>query len=413
MNKQRQTSNGVKVVSIRRQFPLIRSNPKLAYFDNAATSQKHESVLKAMDRFYRRENAPVHRSVYELAEKATGAYEKVRDQVRVFLNARTREEIIFTAGTTASINLIVQGVSGLLKKGDRILLTDMEHHSMIVPWQAAAIKEGLHLDYVPITAEGRLGIAAFRKLLKRQPKFVGITHASNVLGTVNPIRELIRDAHRAGAIVLVDAAQSAPHIPINVQSLDCDFLVFSGHKIYGPNGVGVLYGKKELLERIPPYIFGGHMIERVTREKTTYAELPAKFEGGTPPTAEVIGLGAALAFLRKIGWKHIRKHENELTNYTLRQLKKVIGLRLLGPASAADRLPIFSFTLAGVHPHDGSALLDKDGIAVRGGHHCTQILHDQYSLSGSMRVSLGIYNTKNEVDRLIIAIKKVQKKIHG
>src|SRR3990167_2885457 len=336
----------MKIESIRRQFPLIRSKPKLAYFDNAATAQKHESVLKAMDQFYRRENAPVHRSVYELAEKATEAYEKVRDQVQDFLHARHRKEIIFTAGTTASINLIVQGVTTLLKKGDRI-------------------------------------------------------------------RELIRDAHRAGAIVLVDAAQSAPHIPINVQSLECDFLVFSGHKIYGPNGIGVLYGKKEHLMRIPPHIFGGHMIESVTRKKTTYAELPAKFEGGTPPTAEVIGLGAALAFLRKIGWKHIRKHENELTNYTLHQLKTLTGLTLLGSLRAMDRLPIFSFTLAGVHPHDGSALLDKDGIAVRGGHHCTQILHDQYSLSGSMRVSLGIYNTKNEVDRLIIAIKKVQKKIHG
>ena len=403
----------MKIESIRRQFPLIRSKPKLAYFDNAATAQKHESVLKAMDQFYRRENAPVHRSVYELAEKATEAYEKVRDQVQDFLHARHRKEIIFTAGTTASINLIVQGVTTLLKKGDRILLSDMEHHSMIVPWQAAAIKKGLRVDYAPITKVGRLDISVFRKLLKKKPKFVGITHASNVLGTVNPIRELIRDAHHAGAIVLVDAAQSAPHIPINVQSLECDFLVFSGHKIYGPNGIGVLYGKKEHLMRIPPHIFGGHMIESVTRKKTTYAELPAKFEGGTPPTAEVIGLGAALAFLRKIGWKHIRKHENELTNYTLHQLKTLTGLTLLGSLRAMDRLPIFSFTLAGVHPHDGSALLDKDGIAVRGGHHCTQILHDQYSLSGSMRVSLGIYNTKNEVDRIIIAIKKVQKKIHG
>lgn len=403
----------MSVVSIRKQFPFILKHPALAYLDNAATAQKHESVLAAMENFYRTQNAPVHRSVYRLAEDATTAYENVRDQVRKFLNAKLREEIIFTAGTTASINLVVNGFSSLLKKGDRILLTDMEHHSMVVPWQAAAERKGFRVDFAPLTADGRIDIAMFKKQLQKlRPKFVGVTHASNVLGTVNHVREIIRAAHRVGALVLVDAAQSAPHMRLDVRALDCDFLVFSGHKIYGPNGVGVLYGKKELLERMPPFIYGGHMIESVKREKTIYAELPAKFEGGTPPVAEVIGLGAALSFLQGVGWRAIQKHERALTAYALRELRNVPGLALLGPATTRDRAPIFSFSIVGVHPHDGSALLDREGIAVRGGHHCAQILHERFSLSGSMRASFGIYNTKEEVDRLVSALRKVHEKFH-
>lgn len=383
------------------------------YFDNAATTQKHESVIEEMDYFYRTQNAPVHRSVYRLAEDATARYEKVRDQVREFLNAKTRGEIIFTPGTTSSINLVVNGLSSILKKGDRILLNDMEHHSMIVPWQAAAIRKGFRIDFAPFNTKGRIDLDAFKKLLKKRPKFVGITHVSNVFGTVNPVKEIIRAAHRVGAMVLVDAAQSAAHMPIDVRSLGCDFLVFSGHKIYGPNGIGVLYGKKELLERIPPFIFGGHMIERVTREGAIYAELPAKFEGGTPPVAEVIGLGAAISFIENIGWRAIQKHEHALTRHALKALRKVSELALLGPNTPHDRVPIFSFTVAGVHPHDGSALLDKEGIAVRGGHHCTQILHERFSLAGSMRMSLGIYNTKDEIDRAVRALLNVRKQLYA
>ncbi|KKW47932.1 hypothetical protein A3C21_01805 [Candidatus Kaiserbacteria bacterium RIFCSPHIGHO2_02_FULL_59_21] len=403
----------MNVTSIREQFPLIRAKPKLAYFDNAATSQKHESVIQAMDIFYRSQNAPVHRSVYKLAEGATEAYENVRNHVREFLNAKHREEIIFTAGTTASINTVVSGLAEGFRKGDRILLTDMEHHSMIVPWQAAAARKGLRMDFAPLTHDGRLDMPAFKTLLAKRPKFVGITHVSNVLGTVNPVRAIVRLAHRIGAVVLVDATQAAAHMPLDVRKLDCDFLVFSGHKVYGPNGVGVLYGKRELLKQLPPFIYGGHMIERVGREGAIYAEPPAKFEGGTPPVPEVVGLGAALTFLQKLGWKSIRKHEHKLTTYALTALQSVSGLILLGPTQTKGRAPIFSFALPGVHPHDGSALLDREGIAVRGGHHCTQILHESYTLSGSMRVSLGIYNTKEEIDRLVVALAKVRTKLYG
>ena len=397
---------------IRGQFPLIKKFPKLAYLDNAATTQKLESVIKTMDSFCRLQNAPVHRSVYRLAEVATQKYESVRDQVRDFLNAAHREEIIFTAGTTTSINTVVSGLAQTLKKGDRVLLTDMEHHSMIVPWQAAASRKGLKIDFAPLMSDGRLDIAAFKKLLAKRPKFVGITHVSNVLGTVNPIREIIRAAHKIGALVLIDAAQSAAHMPIDVKALDCDFLVFSGHKIYGPNGVGILYGKLPLLKRLPPFICGGHMIENVSRESTIYAEPPARFEGGTQPTPEVIGLGAAISFLRKLGWRNIEKHERAFTAYALKTLCKIPGLTLLGPETSRDRAPIFSFAITGVHPHDGAALLDREGIAIRGGHHCTQILHDHYGIAGSMRASLGLYNTKEEIDRLFRAIRKVQEKFY-
>ena len=402
----------MNVNSLRKQFPILVKHRKLAYLDNAATSQKPKVVIDAMDAFYRHENAPVHRSVYKLAANATEKYEHVRDQTRGFINAKHREEIVFTAGTTASINTVVNGIARSLKKGDRILLTEMEHHSMIVPWQALAKWRGFKIDFAPLASDGRLDMAAFKRILSKRTKFVGITHISNVLGTVNPVREIIRRAHRVGALVLVDAAQSAAHIPLDVRLLDCDFLVFSGHKIYGPNGIGVLYGKLPLLKRLPPFIYGGHMIERVGKEGTTYAEPPARFEGGTQPVAEVIGLGAAITFLQKFGWKSIRKHEEELTAYALAALGSVSGLMLLGPRNAKDRAPIFSFAIPGVHPHDGSALLDREGIAVRGGHHCTQILHESFPLAGSMRASLGLYNTKEEIDRLVQALHKVQKKFH-
>jgi len=384
----------------------------LAYFDNAATTQKPLAVLETMDEFYRTKNAPVHRGVYALAEAATAEYESVRDHVQDFINAKQREEVIFTSGTTASINMVVSGLAAdYLHAGDHILLSDMEHHAMIVPWQDAARRKKLKIDFVPLTAEGRINLGVYKKLLaKHKPKFVGVTHVSNVLGTENPVREMTALAHKVGALVLVDAAQSIAHMPVDVQKLNCDFLAFSGHKMYGPTGVGVLYGKYELLERLPPYIFGGHMIEQVTRAKTTYAPLPEKFEGGTPPVAEVIGLGAAISYLQNIGLKNIKKEESKLTAYALRALKNISGLTLLGPATADARAPIFSFTLKGIHPHDIATLLDREGIAVRAGHHCAQILHESFSLDASVRVSLCIYNTPAEIDRLVRALSAIVKK---
>jgi len=282
---------------------------------------------------------------------------------------------------------------------------------MIVPWQAAARRMKLKLNFIPLTKDGRIDLGVFRRMLaKHKPKFVGITHVSNVLGTENPVREMISLAHKAGALVLVDAAQSIAHAAVDVQKIGCDFLAFSGHKMYGPTGVGVLYGKKKLLERLPPRIFGGHMIEQVTREKTTYAPLPEKFEGGTPPVAEVIGLGAAISFIQGIGLKNIQKQENELTAYALRALKSVSGLTLLGPSSAGARAPIFSFTIKGIHPHDIATLLDREGIAVRAGHHCAQILHESFSLDASVRASLCLYNTTQEIDRLVRALSAIIKK---
>lgn len=405
------------VPKIRNQFPILKtraSGKGLAYLDNAATTQKPNAVLDAMDAFYRSQNAPVHRGVYALAEGATAEYEKVRDQVKDFVNAEHREEIIFTSGTTESINVVVSGLAeSFLKRGDRILLSDMEHHAMIVPWQAAAKKKKLKLHFVPLTSEGRIDLGVFQKLLsKHKPKFVGVTHVSNVLGTENPVREIISLAHKAGALVLVDAAQSVAHGEVDVRALGCDFLAFSGHKMYGPTGIGVLYGKKELLEKLPPHKFGGHMIEEVTRTKTTYAPLPEKFEGGTPPVAEVIGLGAAISFLQNIGLEAVAKNEGSLTAYALRELKRVPGLRFLGPATATARAPIFSFTIEGIHAHDIATLLDREGIAVRAGHHCAQILHESVSLDASVRASFCMYNTREEVDRLVRALVKIQNKFY-
>ena len=401
--------------SIRNQFPILKKrirNRALVYFDNAATTQKPRVMLEAMDKFYRSQNAPVHRGVYSLAESATAEYESVRDQVKDFIHAAHREEIIFTSGATASINTVVSGLAEtFLHAGDHILLSDMEHHAMIVPWQAAARRMKLKLNFIPLTKDGRIDLGVFRRMLaKHKPKFVGITHVSNVLGTENPVREMISLAHKAGALVLVDAAQSIAHAAVDVQKIGCYFLAFSGHKMYGPTGVGVLYGKKKLLERLPPRIFGGHMIEQVTREKTTYAPLPEKFEGGTPPVAEVIGLGAAISFIQGIGLKNIQKQENELTAYALRALKSVSGLTLLGPSSAGARAPIFSFTIKGIHPHDIATLLDREGIAVRAGHHCAQILHESFSLDASVRASLCLYNTTQEIDRLVSALTAIVRK---
>ncbi|KKW08761.1 MAG: Cysteine desulfurase [Candidatus Kaiserbacteria bacterium GW2011_GWA2_49_19] len=404
----------MNINTVRKEFPIFqkRGAKPLAYFDNAATTQKPKAIIDAMDKFYRVGNAPVHRGVYALAESATEKYENVRDHVKDFIRAKHREEIIFTSGATASINMVVSGLAEtFLREGDHILLSDMEHHAMIVPWQAAAKRKKLKLNFIPLTKDGRIDLDVFKKMLaKHKPKFVGVTHVSNVLGTVNPVREMAAAAHKIGAIVLVDAAQSAAHLPIDVRKPDCDFLAFSGHKMYGPNGIGILYGKRKLLEKLPPLMYGGHMIEQVTREKTTYAPLPDKFEGGTPPVAEVIGLGVAISFLQSVGLKTIQKHEEKLTAYALRALKDVPNISLLGPTTAKGRAPVFSFTIAGIHPHDIATLLDREGIAVRAGHHCAQILHENFSLDASVRVSLCFYNTVSEIDRLVSALSAIVKK---
>lgn len=403
--------------NIRSKFPIFqkRGAVSLIYFDNAATTQKPAAVLEAMDKFYRFNNATVHRGVYKLAEQATESYEGVRDQVRDFIHAKHREEIIFTSGTTASVNLVVQGLAQtFLRRGDNILLSDMEHHAMVVPWQEAAKRRKLKLNFVPLTREGLIDMSAFKKLLRKyRPKFVGLTHVSNVLGTVNPLNEMISLAHKMGAVVLVDAAQSVAHIPINVRKLNCDFLAFSGHKMYGPTGVGILWGKRKLLENLPPYTYGGHMIERVSRKETIYAVLPAKFEAGTPPVAEVIGLGAAISFLKDVGFNAINRHEHNLTIHALKALGRIPDLTLFGPGTSRHRAPIFSFTIKGIHSHDISALLDREGIAMRAGNHCTQILHDSLSLNSSVRASLCVYNTTEEIDALTEGLLKVRKKIHG
>ncbi|KKW10527.1 MAG: Cysteine desulfurase, SufS family [Parcubacteria group bacterium GW2011_GWA2_49_9] len=403
--------------NIRAQFPILKrkvNGKPLAYFDNAATTQKPVSVIDALTRFYREANAPVHRSVYSLGVEATERYEEVRTEVQKFINAKHAEEIIFTGGATESLNIVASSFSeAFLKAGDTVLVGDSDHHAVIVPWQAVAEKKKLKLTFIPVADNGVIDLAAYKTLLKTKPKFVALTYISNVLGVINPVKEMTALAHKAGAAVMIDAAQSVAHTPIDVQKLNCDFLAFSGHKMYGPTGVGVLYGKKELLERMPPRTFGGNMIAEVTREKTTYAPLPAKFEAGTPPIAEVIGLGEAIRFIQKIGFKAIQKTEGELTAYALKSFAKIPELSLLGSKNAQNRIPVFSFIMCGVHPHDIATLLDREGISVRAGHHCAEVLHRRFSITASVRASLTFYNTKAEIDRLREALIRTVKKFNG
>src|SRR3989338_1232288 len=397
---------------IKNKFPFFKKSIKnYAYLDNASTTQKPQSVLDQLDFFYTELNSNVHRGIYPLSEKATEYYEGTREKVGKFINASKREEIIFTKSATEAINLVAYtwGEQNI-KAGDEILVSILEHHSNFVPWQQLAKRKEAILKVVMCDSSGRITAAQVKKQLSKKTKLVAITHFSNVTGTILPIAEIIKEAHRVGALALVDAAQSAAHIPIDVQKLNCDWLVFSGHKIYGPTGIGILYGKKALLEALPPLIYGGHMIEEVTREKTTYAPLPEKFEGGTQPVAEVIGLGAALSFIRGIGFAAIQKHERTLVSHMLKGLKGISGLTLLGSAKSADRIPVFSFTLHGIHPHDLATLLDKEGIAVRAGHHCAEILHSSLTPDASIRMSLGIYNTVEEIDRAITALSAIQRK---
>jgi cysteine desulfurase/selenocysteine lyase len=395
---------------VRADFPAlsrtVHGRP-LVFLDSAASSQKPLPVLEAMERVYRECYANVHRGIYAFSEEATLAYENARDRVASFINAPVREGIIFTRNTTEAINLVAYAWGRTnIRSGDRILLTEMEHHSNLVPWQLLAQEKGAQLVYLPITDDGLLRMDLLDSLLDERVKLVAVTMMSNVLGTVNPVKEIICRAHAAGAVVLVDAAQSVPHMPVDVQDLDCDFLAFSGHKMCGPTGIGVLYGKEALLEAMPPFLGGGDMIRKVEWESATWNRLPWKFEAGTPAFVEGIGLGAAVDYLTGIGMEAIAAHERELTAYALERLSALLGLNIVGPP-AHQRGGVVAFTFRGIHPHDIAHMLDMEGIAVRAGHHCAQPLHRRLGLTATVRASFYLYNTAEEVDALARALERI------
>ena len=406
-----QIKNELDINAIRRQFPVLNREVKgnrLVYFDNAATSQKPQVVIDELVKYYQEYNANIHRGIHTLAEEATAAFENTRDAVQEFIHAVSREEIIFTRGTTESINLVAAAWGRKnISKGDELIISAMEHHSNIVPWQMLCEEKGASLKIIPINDDGELLIEDFKKLLNSKTKLVSIVHVSNALGTINPVKEIIELAHKAGAVVLVDGAQSVVHMDIDVQELGCDFFAFSSHKMYGPTGVGLLFGKKELLEDMPPYQGGGEMIKEVTFEKTTYNDLPYKFEAGTPNIADTIAFKAAIEFIRKTGRDKVRCHENELLTYATGELEKIPGVRIIGKAK--EKTSVISFIIDKLHPQDIGVLLDNQGIAVRTGHHCTQPLMQRYGIPGTVRVSFAMYNTKEEIDRLIEGLQKAIK----
>lgn len=394
---------------LRQDFPMLKKEmhgKPLIYFDSAATSQKPQSVIDAITNFYTNHYGTVNRAVYELAMEATKAYVGTRQKAQAFLNAKETEEIIFTRGTTESINMVAYSFGkGFVKPGDEVIVSESEHHSNIVPWQILCEDRGATLKVIPINENGELLLDEYAKLLTPKTKIVAVAHVSNSLGTVNPIKTIIEMAHAVGAKVLIDGAQSAPHLPIDVQALDADFFVFSGHKVYGPTGIGVLYGKRSLLEAMPPYQGGGDMIDTVTFPRTTYNVLPLKFEAGTPMVAEIIGLGAALDYLTAIGIPHIHQHEQELLSYATEKMSGIKGLQIIG--TAPEKGAIISFSIEGAHPLDVGTLLDLRGIAIRTGHHCAQPTMRHFHVPATARISFGLYNTKDEVDRFITALKEV------
>lgn len=402
--------NGLKKFSIReirQDFPALRQQvygKNLIYFDNGATSQKPQVVLDALNRYYSLNNANIHRGVHHLSQKATNEYEESREIIRSFINAEKKEEIIFTKGTTDGINLVASSYGELLSEGDEILISAMEHHSNIVPWQMLSERKKLVLKVIPINKRGELHMEEYYKLLTPKTKLVAVTHISNSLGTINPISEIIEAAHAVGAKVLIDGAQSIQHTKIDVQSLNCDFFVFSGHKVFGPTGIGVLYGKEALLDAMPPYQGGGDMISKVTFERTTYNELPFKFEAGTPHIAGGICLGTALQYLSQFDSQELEEYERELTDYAQEMLSTFENLSIIG--NAKNKTSVVSFHVNGVHPFDLGTLLDKQGIAVRTGHHCTQPLMDFYQIPGTVRASFAFYNTREEIDTFITAVEK-------
>ena len=389
----------------RLEFPLLSHKPDLVYLDNAATTQKPLAVIEALNKYYLNYNANVHRGAHELSDRATEAFEEVRTKVAEFINARDRREILWTRGTTESINLVAQSYAyEHLRAGDEVLISEMEHHSNIVPWQQVCAKTNARLHAVRVSDEGILDLDHFETLLTSNTKIVAITHVSNALGTVNPIAQIVRRAHSIGAIVVVDGAQAAPHEKIDVQLADVDFYAFSGHKMYGPTGIGVLYGKSELLEAMSPWQSGGEMIEQVTLEKTTFQKLPFKFEAGTPDIAGVIGLGAAVDYLGLFDQETLRTHEQSLLSYATSSLKQIEGLKIIG--TAPHKTSLVSFTLANAHHSDIGMLLNQQHIAVRTGHHCAMPLMNRYGIPGTIRASFGLYNSKADVDALVSGIHK-------
>ncbi len=400
----------IDVERIRRDFPILGREvygKPLVYLDNAATTQKPQCVIDAISEAYCNVNANVHRGIHFLSQQATDMMEAARDKVSQFIGAGSREEIIFTRGTTESMNLLASSFAqAFLKEGDEVIISGMEHHSNIVPWQIQAARYGFKLRIIPVTDRGELDMDAFRSLLNPKTKLVSITHVSNVLGTVNPISEIISQAHSHGIPVAVDGAQSVPHIKVNVKELGADFYAFSGHKIYGPTGIGVLYGRKELLEKMPPYQGGGEMIKRVTFEKTTYNELPYKFEAGTPDYVGSIALATALDYVQEIGLDAIAQYESELCDYALGKLTEIPGMRIIG--NSDHRSAVISFLVGNIHPSDMGTLLDRLGIAVRTGHHCAEPLMDRMGIPGTVRASFSFYNTKAEIDTLSAGIERVK-----
>jgi cysteine desulfurase/selenocysteine lyase len=401
----------IDVERIRQDFPLLQQRVRgkpLVYLDNAATSQKPQSVIDAVTRFYTSENANIHRGVHYLSERATDAYDQVREKVARFLNARSSREIIFTRGTTEGINLVAQSYGRLaLKPGDDIVITAMEHHSNIVPWQLVCEQTGARLRAAPFNDAGELDVDAFERLLTDRTRLVSVVHVSNALGTVNPVKRLIALAHDRGIPVLLDGAQSAPHLGVDVQELDCDFFAFSGHKLFGPTGVGVLFGRESLLEQMPPYQGGGDMIATVTLERSTWAPLPAKFEAGTPMIAQVMGLGAALDYVMDLGFERISTWEQQLLSYATERVIGIEGLKLIG--TAEHKASILGFTLKGVHPHDIGAILDDSGVAIRAGHHCAQPVMRHFGIPATARASFAFYNTRDEADILADALMQVRR----
>jgi len=397
---------------IRAEFPILErrvNGQPLAYLDNGATAQTPLQVLEAMDRYWTEHNANVHRGVHTLSEEATNLYEGARATIARHLGANPRD-VIFTRNVTGALNLVAHAWGRAnVGEGDRILLTEMEHHSNIVPWYLLAKEVGAELDWVPVDDEGRLDMAALEGALERGPKLIAVAHISNVLGTVNPIADIVRLAHDAGAIAVVDGAQAAPKLPLDLAALGADFYGFTGHKLYGPTGVGVLYGRSEVLEAMPPYEGGGSMIRKVTKERITWADVPARFEAGTPPIAEAIGLAAAVEWLEGVGLDAAHAHEAELGAYALERLADVPGLRVFGPPAGDDRVGIVSLEMKGVHAHDVSEILDRHAIAVRAGHHCAQVLMDRLGVAATTRASLAVYNTREEIDRLIDALHDVRR----
>lgn len=414
MINQTKTALSYDIDMIRADFPILaqehHDGVPLVYLDNAATSQKPLSVIEALDDYYRRYNANVHRGIHKLSEEATAAYEEARVKIRRFINAPGKRTIIFTRGTTEGMNLVAQTWGRAnLKAGDVVLSTQMEHHSNIVPWQMLAAEKGITVRYVPVLPDGTLDMDAFTAILRDEPvKLVTVTMVSNVLGTINPVAQMAKQAHDAGALILVDAAQAAPHMPLDVQAMDVDFLAFSGHKMLGPTGSGVLYGRLNLLEAMPPWMGGGDMISRVRLEGSTWNELPYKFEAGTPSIAPMIGLGYAVDYLTALGMDNVRAHEQALTEYALDRLAQVPGLTLYGP-DASQKGGVATFTMAGIHAHDIAQILDADGIAVRAGHHCAMPLHEHFGIAASARASFYLYNTHAEVDALVDALYKTRK----